>query len=123
MPLEQILKKVGPKISKMGEIVNGWPAGIDFHFASGRIERMELFGSPRIGVEELQGHQFVVSTVAIAIATMPSPRPIAPNPSLVVALMLICEMSRLSARAIACFIAFRCGAIFGASAIKVASTF
>jgi len=63
------------------------------------------------------------STVAIAIAAMPSPRPIAPSCSFVVALMLM----RDSVAPIACAIFFRIagiwGAILGASEITVASTF
>ena len=91
-------------------------------FATSRIERLKFLELPRVGVEEANRH-YSISTVATAIAAIPSPRPIAPSPSFVVALMLTRAVSRWSAAAIFSRMAGMCGAIFGASAINVASTF
>src|ERR1043166_5306418 len=67
------------------------------------------------------GHR--VSTVAIAIAAMPSPRPSVPRPSFEVAFTLTPNSEMPIASAIFFCIAGMCGAIFGDSAMIVASTF
>src|SRR6476469_6340323 len=121
MPLEQIFEKVGAKIPDMGVAVDRRAARVHLHLTSRRVERLELLDRAGVSIEEANRH-YSISTVATASAAIPSPRPIAPSPSFVVALMLTRAGSRRSAAAIFSRIAGMWGAIFGASAIKVAST-
>src|SRR5713101_10031284 len=86
MSLEQIFEDIGPEISDVRPAVNGRPACVDADLAFGGIARLKFFNLARVSIKKAQWH-YSCSTVAIAIAAMPSPRPIAPRPSLVVALM------------------------------------
>src|SRR5205809_4929862 len=122
MSLKQIFKQISAKISDVGVAIDRRPARVHLHLAARWIEWPKFFERARVSIEEADRH-YSISTVATAIAAIPSPRPIAPSPSFVVALMLTRAASSLSADAIFSRMAGICGAIFGASAINVASTF
>lgn len=131
MALQQIFENVGAKISDVRAAVNRWAASIDVDVVRCRIPRPEFLKLSRVGIKKRSAismnendgvveqrsasHHYAnlpsllssCSTVAIAIAAMPSPRPIAPSRSFVVALMLI----RNSVAPIACAIFFRIAGI------------
>src|SRR5205809_7369311 len=120
VPLQQIFKNVSAKISDVRVAVNRRSAGV--HGDVRRVARSELLQRAGVSVKETESHHST-ATLATAMALIPSPRPIAPNPSFVVALMLIASAFTPSAVAIFSCIAGMRGEIFGASASKVASSF
>ena len=63
MPLEQIFKDVGAKISDMRPAINGRSASVDFDRARGGVSRLEFFDLARVGVKELKSH------VSIAVSS------------------------------------------------------
>src|ERR1043166_4634675 len=145
MTLQEVFEDVSAKVANVRAAVNRRPAGVDVDLAVLYIARLKFFELARVGFKKTQRHQlgrdpavaggrpFLLrrsrrsrptnSTVAIAIAAMPSLRPIAPSRSFVVALMLMFVSEMPIVLAIFCRIAETCGAILGASTITVASTF
>ena len=107
MTLEQVLENVRAEIADVRVAVDGRPAGVDFDGVAVMVERRELFELARVRIIEARGHEkdqrpvtgtagavsgsisaSSRSTLAIAIAAMPSARPRKPSFSLVVALTL-----------------------------------
>src|SRR4029077_19837458 len=140
VPLQGVFENVSAKIPDMRAAVNGWSAGVHADRSQGLIAGLKFFDLARVGIKKTRCHQRgrdgppgrplrlrrarrsrPTSTVAIAIVAISSPRPIGPSRSLVVALMLMIESATPIAAAIFSRMAEICGAIFGASAIIVAS--
>src|SRR5204863_5858265 len=91
--LEEAEDRVRPGVAHVHARVDRGAAGVDAHAA--RIARLELAERLREGVLDADGarHQSARSTVATAMAAMPSPRPTKPIPSPVVNLTFTARAS------------------------------
>src|SRR5690606_26338836 len=89
-----------------------------FSFEQAPVQRLGHAGDFVLIHHSLHGRR----TVAVAIAAMPSPRPMKPSFSIVVAFTLTRPASMPAIAAMFRRIASACGAIFGASQSSVASS-
>src|SRR5205823_7119102 len=119
VPLDDVEHHRAPRVANVGEVVHRHTTHVDAHVAGG--EGRELLLAPRQRVVDLDAHA-ATSTLATAIAAMPSRRPRSPSPSGLLAFTLTRSMSSPSVSASRLAIPSRCGASRGASASTVAST-
>ena len=56
VPLEQVLEDVSAKVSDVRVVINRGAAGVHLHPLPGGIERREIFGLARVGIEKSDGH-------------------------------------------------------------------
>src|SRR6185437_4269365 len=97
----------------------------DCHLAAGGAVRFDDFTRlvhQLLGQESVVQRQNPIRMLATAWTAIPSPRPVNPSPSVVVALMLTWLMLNPAISAMRSRIAGRCGPILGASAAIVQST-
>src|SRR5437870_9395429 len=107
------------RVAHVGEVVHRHAARVNAHVAGG--EGNELLLLPRQRVVDPHAHA-ATSTLATAIAAMPSRRPRSPRPSGLLAFTLTRSASSPSVSASRLAISSRCAASRGASASTVAST-